>query len=241
MRYIKSTLLLFGLFFTIYFNGYTQIPAGYYDDATGLSGEALKSTLNDIISGHTERSYDDLWSILKETDEDPNNSSNFILLYTGRSIAKTSSYPDFNREHVWAKSHGDFGETPPEGTDAHHLRPTDVSVNSARGSLDFDNGGTQHSEATECYYDSDSWEPRDAVKGDVARMMFYMEVRYEGEGGEHDLELVDAVGTSGPQFGRLSTLLTWHQQDPVDDWEEAGRRGEFRPGKMLRLGRHHWR
>ena len=64
-------------------------------------------------------------------------------------------------------------------TDVHHIRPTDESVNSSRGTKDFDNGGSAHSEATDCNYDSDSWEPRDAVKGDVARMMFYMEVRYD--------------------------------------------------------------
>lgn len=73
-------------------------------------------------------------------------------------------------------------------------------------------------EATECFADSDSWEPRDAVKGDIARMMFYMVVRYEY--GAYDLELVDYTGTSNtPVFGKLSTLLQWHQQDPVDDWE----------------------
>jgi len=201
---------------------FCQIPDGYYNSAEGLSGTELKTALHNIIKGHTEKSYDDLWDILRESDEDPNNSSNFILIYTGRSISKTSSYPDWNREHVWAKSHGDFGTTPPAGTDAHHIRPCDVSVNSSRGNKDFDEGGTQHSEATECYYTSTTWEPRDAVKGDVARMMFYMAVRYEGDaGGEPDLELVDYVTspTEEPKFGVLSTLLKWSQQDPVDDFE----------------------
>ena len=81
----------------------------------------------------------------------------------------------------------DFGDSPPCGTDLHHMKPEDASVNSDRGNKDFDNGGVQHPEATGCYYDSDSWEPRDAVKGDVARMIFYMEVRYEGDNGEPDL------------------------------------------------------
>ena len=200
---------------------FADIPTGYYDSADGLTGDALKSALHNIIDDHSEQTYDYLWTILKESDEDPNNSSNFILIYTGRSIPKTSTYPDFNREHVWAKSHGDFGTDPPAGTDAHHIRPADVSVNSDRSDLDFDNGGTQHPEATECYWDSDSWEPRDAVKGDVARMMFYMAVRYEGDvSGEPDLELVDHITTYyNPEFGILSTLLEWHSQDPVDDFE----------------------
>ena len=179
---------------------FAQIPAGYYDSATGLTGEDLKAALHEIINDHTVVTYADLWTILKETDEDPNNTDNFILIYTGRSIPKTSVYPDWNREHVWAKSHGFPDESDYAYTDAHHLRPADESVNADRGNLDFDNGGTQHPEATDCYYDSDSWEPRDEVKGDIARMMFYMSTRYEGDGDandNYDLELVDYVGSSG--------------------------------------------
>lgn len=199
---------------------FAQIPDGYYDSANGLSGIDLKAALHNIIDGHTVKTYDDLWNILKESDEDPNNTENFILIYTGRSIPKTSVYPAFNREHVWAKSHGFPDESDYGYTDAHHLRPSDVDVNSARGNLDFDNGGNLVSGTTDCYSDEDSWEPRDEVKGDIARMMFYMVVRYEGDGGtsdDYDLELVDYVGTSGVNFGKLSTLLEWHKNDPVDN------------------------
>lgn len=199
-------------------------PAGYYDNAIGLTGEALKNALHNIIKDHTEYTYDDLRDfILMDTDEDPNNPNNIILLYTGRSQNKNTfggGADDWNREHVWAKSHGDFGTVPPAGTDAHHIRPTDASVNSSRGNLDFDNGGQQHPEATGCYYDDDSWEPRDEVKGDVARMIFYMSVRYEGDNGEPDLEVVDEVNTyPNPEHGKFSTLYEWHQQDPPDAFE----------------------
>jgi endonuclease I len=195
----------------------------YYDSARGKTGTALKTALHNIIDDHTELSYSEVWEALKVTDEDPNNSNNVILLYTGRSQSKTTNggnVNDWNREHVWAKSHGDFGTTMGPGTDIHHLRPTDVSVNSSRGNLDFDNGGTQHSEALGNYYDSDSWEPRDAVKGDVARMIFYMAVRYEGDSGEPQLELNNNVNNgTAPYHGKLSVLLQWHLADPVDNWE----------------------
>lgn len=201
----------------------SQVPSGYYDDAQNLTGSDLKSALHNIINNHTEFSYNDLRDfILKNTDEDPNNPDNVILLYTGRSQAKSTfggGANDWNREHVWAKSHGDFGNTPPAGTDAHHIRPTDVSVNSSRGNLDFDMGGSLVPETTGCYKDGDSFEPRDAVKGDVARMIFYMAVRYEGSG-EPDLEVVDMVNTSPePKHGKLSQLLLWNIQDPPDDFE----------------------
>lgn len=192
----------------------------YYESAIGKTGEALKTELHNIIDDHRELSYDNVWEALRNTDEDPNNPNNVILLYTGRSQSKLSNggnVNDWNREHVWAKSHGDFGTSAGAGTDIHHLRPTDVSVNSSRGNLDFDNGGTQHSEALGNYYDSDSWEPRDAVKGDVARMLFYMAVRYEGDSGELDLELNNNVNNgSAPLHGKMSVLLEWHREDPVD-------------------------
>jgi len=196
----------------------------YYRTAAGKTGNTLKTELHNIIDHHTELSYSAVWEALKKTDEDPANANNVILLYTGRSQAKSTNgggVDDWNREHVWAKSHGDFGTAMGPGTDLHHLRPTDVSVNSTRGNLDFDNGGTEHSEALGNYFDSDSWEPRDEVKGDVARMLFYMAVRYEGDvSDEPDLELNNTVNNgTAPYHGKLSVLLQWNAQDPVDDRE----------------------
>ncbi len=201
-----------------------QVPPSYYDDAAGLTGIELKDALHDIIKNHDEPSYDDLRDfILKASDEDPENPNNVILLYSGISRPKSmfgGNTGDWNREHVWAKSHGDFGNDPPSGTDAHHIRPTDVQVNSLRGNLDFDNGGSPVSGAPGCFKDGDSFEPRDEVKGDVARMIFYMDVRYEGDNGELDLTVVDKVNTApAPEHGKLSVLLEWHQQDLPDDFE----------------------
>lgn len=220
IKYISSIIILLVL---LQITLEAQIPPDYYDEAQGLTGEELKETLHIIIDDHIEFSYNDLRDfILKNTDEDPNNSDNVILLYTGRSQAKSTfggGVNQWNREHVWAKSHGDFGNNPPAGTDAHHIRPTDVSVNGSRGNLDFDIGGTPVPEAPGCFKDGDSFEPRDAVKGDVARMIFYMATRYEGNG-EPDLEVVDQVNTSpNPEHGKLSQLLLWNTMDPPDDFE----------------------
>ena len=201
-----------------------QIPPGYYDDAAGLTGDELKDALHEIIKNHDPPSYNDLRDfILKESDEDPNNPNNVILLYSGISRDKDlfgGNVGEWNREHVWAKSHGDFGNNPPEGTDAHHIRPSDVQINSIRGNLDFDMGGDPVPGAPGCKKDIDSFEPRDEVKGDVARMIFYMDVRYDGGSGELNLIVVDEVNTfPSPEHGKLSTLLEWHQQDPPDDFE----------------------
>lgn len=201
-----------------------QIPDGYYDDAIGLTGDELKSALHNIIDDHDEYSYNALRDyILKESDEDPNNPSNVILIHSGISRSKNEfggNLGEWNREHVWAKSHGDFGNDPPAGTDAHHIRPSDVQINGTRGNLDFDNGGSPVNNCPGCNVDGDSFEPRDGAKGDVARMIFYMAVRYEGGLGEPDLEVVDQVNTyPNPEHGKLSSLLDWHILDPVDDFE----------------------
>ncbi|TFD99908.1 endonuclease [Jeotgalibacillus sp. R-1-5s-1] len=196
--------------------------SGYYADAEGLTGAALKQALHNIIDDHTEISYANAWDALRNTDEDPANRNNVILLYTGKSISKFENgglVDQWNREHVWPQSKGDFGTTMGTGTDLHALRPTDVTVNSSRQNLDFDNGGRIHPEAPDTFYDSDSWEPRDEVKGDIARMVFYMAVRYEGDAGEVDLEVLDSVNVAGPYLGKLSTLKQWHEQDPVDAFE----------------------
>ena len=199
---------------------------GYYEGLDGLTGTALRNFLHDLIDDHHILTYDEVKYAIRDTDEDPNNSNNVILFYTGRSQPKSTfggGADDYNREHVWAKSHGDFGNAMGPGTDLHHLRPTDASVNSTRGNLDFDEGGSEvydQGVATGNYRDSDSWEPRDEVKGDVARIVFYMAIRYEGDDGYPDLELNNRVNNgSNPYIGNLETLLRWHLEDPVDEFE----------------------
>ena len=197
----------------------------YYDSTQNKWGAELKDALHRRIKGHTQSSYANLWNILQDADEDPDNPDNVRLLYTGWSYPKSEHGGDndqWNREHVWAKAHGDFGNTPPAGTDAHHICATDVSVNNARGNLDFAEGGGLYTDgdgATQCrIVNNYSWEPRQAVKGDVARMMYYMVVRYEGEEG-YDLELTEQIPSAPnkePLFAKKSTLYKWHVQDSVD-------------------------
>ncbi|KQN89009.1 endonuclease [Arthrobacter sp. Leaf69] len=202
----------------------TPTAGDYYAPAAGKTGAALESSLHQIISVQQKLSYDQVWDALKDTDQDPANSNNVILLYTGRSQSKATNgggVDDWNREHVWAKSHGDFGTATGPGTDVHHLRPTDVTVNSARGNKDFDLGGTQSAEAPGNYTDADSWEPRNAVKGDVARMVMYMAVRYEGGDGFADLEMNNLVNNgTAPYMGKMSVLLEWNRIDPPDTFEQ---------------------
>lgn len=196
----------------------------YYAPAIGKSGSALRSSLHTIIKSQTVLTYDQVWNALKDSDQDPNNTNNVIEIYSGRSISKADNgggVDQWNREHVWAKSHGDFGTVNGPGTDVHHLRPEDVTVNSDRGNLDFDNGGTAVSQCSDCWRDADSFEPRDSVKGDVARMIFYMAVRYEGDDGWPNLEPNESVNNgTAPYIGKLSVLKAWSAGDPPDAFEK---------------------
>jgi len=254
------------------------IPAGYYDALDGVSDEQLKSVLNDIITGHDEFPYTDkdlddmdVWKMLRAADEDPENSDNVIMFYLGESIPKdcqdtnTSLLPDhcfedgnrdndyteWNREHIWSKSHGDFEEEDEyeyedtfggyalgAHTDGHHLVASERPMNSTKNNRFFDDchdGLDDDNLVDRGYgnYTCGSWyfEPRDEVKGDVARMLFYMAVRYEGEDGDYvDLELttdlyqfedsgVAIKNSKLPYYEKLDVLLRWHLEDPVDEWE----------------------
>lgn len=210
---------LLGLWFS---QAYAQ-PTGYYNGTEDLTGDELKTALNEIISDHVQYSYYASKTIFKLSDVDPENPDNVILIYTGRSHPNNdygTGGNQINREHVWAKSHGNFSDVPPMDNDVHNLKPADASVNNSRSNKDFDNGGEQHPEATGCYFTEYTWEARDEVKGDVARIIFYMDTRYEGNNGELNLTVVDEINTYPlPEHGKLSTLLEWNEMDPPDEFE----------------------
>ncbi len=196
----------------------------YYASALTLTGDQLKNALHSIIETHTEYSYTtQLWSILAVTDKDPNNPNNVIEIYTGDSISAQSHGGDageWNREHVWPQSHGGINTNPGPGTDLFNLHPSDVKTNSARGNLDFDDGGTQAViNCPTCKMDSDSFDPNPDSRGDIARSMLYMAVCYEADNGI-DLELNNLVNNgSNPFLGKLSVLLEWNDEDPVSSFE----------------------
>lgn len=201
-------------------------PVGYYNGTEGKSGSELKAALNQVISNHVNYSYYYARDIINYCDADPENPANVILFYlqVSRSSSQYGTGGDYiNREHVWAKSHGGFSDIRPMDGDAHNLHPADASVNETRSNKDFDNvqpGGTQHPEATSCWYTDSTWEPGPLTKGQVARTLFYMATRYEGNNGEADLELVAHNNTyPKPEHGNLKTLLEWNRQYPPSDLE----------------------
>jgi endonuclease I len=192
--------------------------------------------LHSVIAGHRQISYSagatNTEDALKVLDEDPANTNNVVLIYSGFSVAKTNFglSTGWNREHLWANSYG-LDMHVPAYSDLHNLRAVDSTVNSARGNKFYDKSDVHSpsfrspasAEAPLTTTDSDSWEPPDSMKGDIARALFYMAVRYTGvPTNETFLFLTDDTaqisGTTN-LMGRLSTLLVWNLLDPVDTSE----------------------
>ncbi|MDH5720749.1 MAG: endonuclease [Spirochaetia bacterium] len=226
MKFIKKVSVIIFCLFIISGISSNSTLKNYYKSVDSASSAALRKSLHKLIKKHKSYSYKKLWDILKDTDEDPRNRNNVLLIYSGRSLPKhhnsgyNQKHKDYwNREHIWSTSHGFKNKKSAAYTDVHHIRPADRTINSSRGNKDFDEGGSLHHESARTRTDKDSWEPRDEVKGDVARMMFYMDIRYEG-GGDVDLVLIDRTDTNGNYFGKLCTLYKWHFTDLPDDYEK---------------------
>jgi serine protease len=233
MRLAKQTftaLLLFGCY------AHGEPPPGYYSATDGKTGAQLRQVLHSIIRAHSVIPYSsvsfDTSDALKILDEDPANTNNVILLYAARSQPKDTfaQTGGWNREHMWPNSYG-LDDRHPAYSDLFNLRAEDENVNSARGNKFYDVSATNdpsyrfpaHAEAPLCSTDSDSWEPPAAVKGDIARALFYMDIRYEGEiSGEPELVLTEntsQIASTNASMGRVGTLLAWHYADPVSDAE----------------------
>ena len=196
----------------------------YYAEALNKSGAELRASLNKIISSNVKsQSYSCVWNMIEEADEDPGNPDNVILIYNQQSYPKAAksgrSYPGpkWNREHLWAKSHGFPKKSQAAYTDGHHLTASDETCNSRRGNLDFGEGGHWVS-GCNSQTNGNTWTPPQQNRGDIARSLFYMAVRYEGNDGSRtpNLNLADNLTSVGrPLMGKLCTLYQWHKDDPV--------------------------
>lgn len=210
----------------------------------------------------------DAWDIVALADAHPSIQGYVLGLYTNREFmaqSKGASSGDvYDREHSWPKSYGFKAERTenPAYSDCHHLFAALKSYNSSRGQCPYGapvteavslkptetnlgcGGGSEEANlrfsrsvggSTRCL-----WATWCGRRGDVARAMFYMAIRYEGGtdcrdcDGKYtfepnlelanDLRLIvtcDDAWLDGcvASMGLLSDLLQWHKQDPPDDFE----------------------
>ncbi len=197
----------------------------YYSSAVGKKGGELRNAIAEIISkNHFELTYTPgIWDLTKEADEDPLDNSKVWLSYEELTNLKVNQQGSdggagkWNREHIWARSRG-VGETSDKGpaTDGHNLRAEDSAVNSEKSNRDFEEKAND-----EGFYGTHgdySYVPKKSARGDVARTLMYMAVRWNKD---YKLILDDKAYNSdnAPRQGKLSDLLKWHSVDPVDPYE----------------------
>ncbi|MEF3078806.1 endonuclease [Winogradskyella poriferorum] len=143
------TLIATLIFTTV---GFAQIPAGYYDSATG-TGYTLKTQLHNIIDNHNDQGYDAMDGFIASYDldnyyetgsntildpysENPSGSDPYTFSPVSDECGNYSGEGDcYNKEHVIPQSV--FSQNLPMRSDAHHLLPTDGRVNGFRSNYPF--------------------------------------------------------------------------------------------------------
>lgn len=256
---LTRTLTTLSCLLAVSFSSSAEPPTGYYNNVDQSNAQTLRQSLHTIIDDHQRFPYTssstDTWDILEAADEDPGNPNNVIDVYRNASYTKQgggNSY--YNREHSWPKSYGfpSDGSSNYPYTDAHHLFISDSGYNSSRSNKPYANcssacsekpteynnnrgGSSSQSNWTGGSYSAGTWETWSGRRGDVARALMYMAVRYEGGNhgvtgySEPDLLLTDdrnlidqsnqGTNISVAYMGLKSVLLQWHSEDPVDDFE----------------------
>ena len=230
---MKHIYLLF-LLFTTY--AIAQ-PQPYYNsiDFNGLSGSNLDMALNQLISNASSTyTYGDVRDDFLVMELDPSNSDNVLLTYgwvenlscspgiTDRRIRNKNDFGglecEYNREHVFARSNANPVMNNSSGNnqtgiyaDPHNLRATDAFRNNNRGSKKFAAGSGNSGDVG-----SGNWYPGDEWRGDVARIMMYMYVRY----GNRCLPELNAVGAKQGSTDMLQVLLQWNAEDEVSQIED---------------------
>ena len=210
----------------------------YYNSITGSYTEGLQGTLRKALSSlilpkawytYSGSSNGTLGKILQSADEDPTNSSNMVLFYTRDSISKRGSggsTTDWNREHVWPQSlsNSHWGKEI-AGADLLHIRPTWYTTNNTRANTiyaDLNHTGVQKYEGMAyAYMSGNRFEPIDAVKGDVARILMYVWTAYYDYYKDSGLVVTKAIES-------YDVLLKWHTMDKPDALE--GSRNDFAEG-----------
>ena len=200
---------------------------GYYAGINEtIYGDDLHLALYQLlVSTHVRfTSYTSLRTHFYQTDGDPDVPGNLILYYSGESREFLESFNggyvgnnrNINREHVWSQSKfGNSTAVPGPYADVHHLRPADVNTNSSRGNKDFGFvTGTQTVVGVpDMLANSTTVYPNALYRGDVARNLFYVAVRY-GIFSSFNLTFADQVVGNGTQIGILYYLLLWNEQYP---------------------------
>ncbi|MCR3906249.1 MAG: endonuclease [Tenericutes bacterium] len=201
---------------------YTFVDSGdYYDSANNLIGNSLTNELRNILSTNFEpTTYDDARVHLELADQSLDDPTKVWNIYDSVLVDAVWDSTSWHREHVWPNSRLGMDRVTQsgrnQGSDLHNLRAITPAVNSSRSDRFY-------SEASGGYQTTDDggFYPGDEHKGDVARILFYMATMYDFLIlTDDDLDDTSNHYTmDGTKMGKLSLLIQWHKEDPVDDFE----------------------
>jgi endonuclease I len=213
----------------------------YYMNANGKKGAQLKTALFNIIKSPSVTSYDGLISAYQQTDTRPDgyvrdwysNSTNY------RHGSDTGSYKkegdSYNREHSVPQSW--FSKASPMKSDIVHVVPTDGYVNNRRSSYPFgevgnvtyqsNNGYSKLGSSKTAGYSGTVFEPNDEIKGDIARIYFYMVTCYEDRCTGWSGGIFTSSKYPGLIKWTLDMMMRWSKLDPVDERETARNNAVF--------------
>lgn len=241
----------FAIFALLFCSFVVQAQFDHINVLKGISGDALFDGLNEEYKASTNLSYgearDTLYSLI---DVLPGNKLECI--YTGYQITLNPNLDPtedafakgINAEHSYPQSKGagdGLGRS-----DMHHLYPSRVNVNSDRGSHPF---GDAVDSKTDFWYFNDIkvsnipstnidayseldnnniqtvFEPRESVKGNIARGIFYFYTMYRQEALDAEPTFFDI---------QRQTLCDWHMEDPVDEreWNRTFQIAKYQDGKV---------
>ena len=216
-----------------------QIPNGYYINANGKTGDELKEALHDIIKGHTAVGYNNVWNAFWSTDNKGNgvvwdmysDNPDGTPAYTfqlGQDNCDNDGCESeggcYNREHSWPQSW--FGNQTAPGSDLHHVFPTDCYVNQRRSNYPYgevgiatwtSSNGSKLGTCSTSGYSGTVFEPVDEYKGDFARALFYISVRYYGE--DSNWSTSGMTNKSEIEPWTIQMLMNWSDNDPVSQKE----------------------
>ncbi len=237
---MKKTLITLFLLALTSMSIVAQIPNGYYNSASGKTGTELRQALHDIIDNHTSITYANIWNAFWSTDDKgngvvwdmysdiPNGTAPYTFSMGQNQCGEYTQEGDcYNREHSWPQSwfSGDDQATP--SRDLHHVFPTDGFVNSKRSNYPYgevstaswtsQNGSKLGTCKSSLGYNGTVFEPIDEYKGDFARALMYMSVRYYTE--DDDWGTSGMTNKSEIEPWAIQMLLSWNESDPVSQKE----------------------
>ncbi|MBP3789389.1 MAG: endonuclease [Prevotella sp.] len=232
----KKFLFLLTAFIAVSLSALAQGPNNsgtYYKNANGKKGAELKTALYNIISPHTNIGYDGLYEAYKQTDKRADgylrdwysNATNYTWNDKGGNSSEGAGW---NREHTVPQSW--FGSGLPK-SDVVQVVPTDCWVNGMRSNYPLAEVGTVEKQSKNGYsklgscktagYSGKVFEPNDEIKGDLARIYFYMVTCYENLATGWGHSVFSTSKYPGFMDWYLTMLMRWSKQDPVDEVERA--------------------